>query len=52
MVGCIRKAFPEGREWSRGPFGRSGGHPGGPGVVARLSRRAGSGQEAHPVGRE
>ena len=35
----------EGREWSGGPYGA-------PGMVGRLSRRFGSGQEALPKGWE
>ena len=40
-----RDAFPEGQQWLGGPTG-------GPGVVGRQSRMAGSGLEALPEGQE
>ena len=35
MVGSVRETLPKGLERSRGPFGRSRGHPGGPGLVGK-----------------
>ena len=44
-AGCCREALPNDWEWL-------GGHTEEQGVVGRLSRRAGSGREALPEGRE